>query len=247
MKKTIIALIITLIITLNLIYLSYWNSIGFEVLNNKDDNNLNTNAVVDIQSYIYNISIQQIQIWHKIETTKKYTWEINPEMIEILSNLKYYAYTDIITLLDISKNKKETLDRYLSESNNTIEKSDYFKDNLELEIEDNISRFEWCSKEKSSSDKDYFQALERQDAIIMDTSIYQSKKADECISKNRIDANSKKALLSKIIFFSSILEEKYNFLYTKQDMIINNFQIIKTDIAGELAQITEILNQYQVE
>ncbi len=244
MKKIITAMSLIII---NIICITLWSNSNFEILQ-KDSSQTNIHTdLLEISSYIYNISLQQIQIWNKFETNKWYNSETNPEVLEILAKLKYYAWIDIITLLDISRDKPKTLQDFLSQANHTIETSDYFRNNLELEINDNISQLENCSKQKSLSDKSYFQALEKEDLTTMDISINQSKESDKCISTNRIESNSKQAILDKMTFLTNTLAEKYDFLYKKQDIIIANFETIKANISQELSQITDILKQYQIE
>lgn len=242
MKKTIFTILIA---TTIFISISKWSYDGnFQVLNNTNTQQQNSSELLNISTYIYNISVQQIQIWKNNNINNNSL--SNSEILDILGKLKYYTEIDIVMLLDIAKDQKETLQNYLSESNNIIEKSDYFIGTLEYKIKNNISEFEKCSKEKSLADKNYFQAVEKQNSNEMSIAIDESKSADLCISTNRIDANSKQALLNKLSILRETLQSKYDFLYQKQSLILNNFQVIKENVAQELSQITNILNQYQI-
>lgn len=245
MKKTIFTLLIATTIFINI---SNWDYDGnFQVLNNTNTQQQNSSELLNISTYIYNISIQQIQIWKNNNININNNSWSNSEILDTLSKLKYYTEIDIITLLDISKDQSKTLQKYLSESNNIIEKSDYFIGILEYEIKNNISEFEKCSKEKSLADKNYFQAIEEQNSNEMSIAIDESKSAEVCVYSNRIDANSKQALLNKLSILRETLQSKYDFLYQKQNLILSNFHVIKENVAQELSQITNILNQYQID
>lgn len=240
----------TIFITMNILCTLNWNYNNFQVLYNENKVITATGTnLTDKSNYIYDISIKQVQIWKNIKnnnTNESYS-SSRSEILKTLNKLEYYSEMDIITLLDASIDQKDTLQNYLLESSNIIEESDYFIKNIEFEIKNNISELERCSKQKSLSDKTYFQSLNNGDLTSMNSSIIQSKKADECISTNRIEANSKQAILNKLLILRETLQSKYTFLYQKQSLILDNFQVIKGNFAKELSQTTDILNQYQID
>ena len=225
-------------------WVSNWNYNNFQVLSNQDNRLYTEYKTTSLSSQIYNISIQQIQIGKKIPVEKNNSYWTENSIISILNDLKYFSEIDIIMLIDISKNKNKVLEDYLTESKITIEKADFFIYDLQSQINDSRYRFEECSKEKMSSDKEYFTAIEDQNAERMSSSIKTSKKSDICMSTNRIDINSKQALLDKITYLRTALMEKNTFLEKNQNIIIENFQVIRDNLSEQLYQITKTLIQY---
>lgn len=230
-------------ILISVLWISDWNYNNFQVLNNQNNVAIEYKTT-SLSNQIYNISIQHIQIWKwlNININDK-SWLENSTM-SVLNELKYFSEIDIIMLIDLSRDKNKVLEDYLTESNITIEKSDFFIYDLQSQINDSRAKFEECSKEKISSDKEYFSAIEDQNVEIMNSSINISKKADICMSTNRIDINSKQVLLDKITYLRTILIDKNTFLEKNQNVIVDNFSIIRDNLAEQLYQITKTLTQY---
>lgn len=241
MKK----ILIVIYIATSLIYISLWNYNNFQILTNTESRSSTNNDLLLISNQIYNISIQQIQIWKNI--TNNSIDNTNMNTLSTLNELRYLYEIDIITLLDLSKDKNEALINYLFESEKAIAKSEYLIYDIESKIKTSRANLEECSKEKKQSDKGYFEALEKQDTITMQSTLETSKNSDVCISRNRIDINANQIILNRIKTLREILLEKYKFLKKEQYIIKDNFEIIKTNLAEELYQITKILNQYNIE
>lgn len=60
---------------------------------------------------------------------------------------------------------------------------------------------ESCLIEKNISDKAYFDAIERYDQNIMETSLNESIQHETCATQNRIQYNAKTGIAQKIVFY----------------------------------------------
>ena len=58
-----------------------------------------------------------------------------------------------------------------------------------------------CITEKGISDKAYFDAIERYDQNIMESSLGDSINNEKCISENRIQYNAESEIADKLVFY----------------------------------------------
>lgn len=232
-----------LIITMLTICIARWDNGSFEILYDTNSSNNENQQIFDISNTLYSNAIKQIKIWRQLNSDIDKTIGI----LNVLEQLEYYLKSNIILFLDVANNKSSVLDNYLLEVQKTFDLADYFQWNLEFEAKNNNNEMAICMKWKTASDRDYFNALNLKDSQSMWLAIEQSKKYDECISKNRIEVNSKKFLLARLISLKNSLKDRYNFLSKNKKLIIENFWIIKNNLASELINITEQLNKKESE
>lgn len=236
--------ILTLLsITVLTICIARWNNGSFEILYDSSSSNIENQQIFDISNTLYSNAIKQIKIWRQLNSDI----DKNTGILNVLEQLEYYLKSNIILFLDAANNKSDVLDSYLLEIQKTFDLADYFQWNLEFETKNNNNEMVMCMKWKTYSDRDYFNALNLKDSQSMWLAIEQSKKYDECISRNRIEINSKRALLTRLISLRNALKDKYNFLSKNKKLIIENFWIIKNNLASELINITEQLNEKESE
>ena len=58
-----------------------------------------------------------------------------------------------------------------------------------------------CIVDKNTSDKVYFDAIDRYDQNMMKTSLNESIKYENCASENRIQYNAKTSIANKLVFY----------------------------------------------
>ena len=58
-----------------------------------------------------------------------------------------------------------------------------------------------CITDKDISDKAYFDAIDRYDQNIMQVSLAESIKFENCASENRINYNAKTSIAQKLVFY----------------------------------------------
>lgn len=58
-----------------------------------------------------------------------------------------------------------------------------------------------CMIEKDISDKAYFDAIDRYDQNIMEASLAESIRFENCASENRIQYNAKTSIAQKLVFY----------------------------------------------
>ena len=106
------------------------------------------------------------------------------------------------------------------------------------------SDMEACITDKGISDKAYFDAIDRYDQNIMDVSLNDSIKYENCAVENRIQYNAKTSVARKLVFYLWLLQKKYDILFAKQEIVTQNFTIFRDKILPDLNQINELLKQY---
>jgi hypothetical protein len=52
-------------------------------------------------------------------------------------------------------------------------------------------------------------------------------------------------MLDKLNFYNNILQQKYDFIISKQDMIVKNYSVIKYEILQQLNEISSVLDSYK--
>jgi hypothetical protein len=102
-----------------------------------------------------------------------------------------------------------------------------------------------CQVDKNSADKEYFQWINTYDNQSSQRALNQSIANEKCATENRIQYNAKWYLLDKIVFFESVLKQRYDLISKEQDIIINHFEVISTTLIQKLQIINEVLNAYQ--
>ena len=102
-----------------------------------------------------------------------------------------------------------------------------------------------CLVDKTIADKAYFDSVNSYDQSGSQQAVQTSIASDTCASENRIQSNAKTYLLDKIVFFTSILQQKYNLLFNEQDTLINHFDVMSDTMLQKLNLINETLKSYQ--
>ncbi len=169
-----------------------------------------------------------------------YQWEI----LDTIKKLEELTKTDIIKTLDLAPNKEVALTTYLRDCEQEIQKWEIVSTYLKQEMQIFKSDMEACLTDKNISDKSYFDAVERYDQHIMDTSLTESIKYENCATENRIQYNAKVNVTKKLVFYLGLLQKKYDMLFEKQDIVTKNFTVFRDNILPDLNEIDILLEQY---
>ena len=137
------------------------------------------------------------------------------------------------------------LTEYLTQSSTTLQKGDTLISFLKQELALLQLDMRACLVDKSISDQAYFDSVNIYDQSGSQQAIQTSIASDTCASQNRIQSNAKTYLLEKIVFFTSVLQQKYNLLFNNQDTIVNHFDVISDSMLQKLNLINETLKTYQ--
>ncbi|SRR5574344_1000508 len=166
------------------------------------------------------------------------------EVLETIKQLEKLTKTDVIATLDIAQDKEEALARYLNDCEEKLQKGDTTSTYLKQEMNILKSDMEACIKDKEISDKSYFEAIDKYDQKIMDISVTDSIKYEQCAIENRIQYNAKTSIAKKLVFYLGLLQKKYDILFEKQDILTKNFSVFKDNILPDLNEIDDLLKQY---
>lgn len=167
------------------------------------------------------------------------------ETLTTIKKLEELTKTDVIELLNLSKDKQGTLNTYLASSFKEIQKWDTISTYIKWEMALLKSDMQSCLIDKNISDKAYFDAVERYDQAIMQTSLTESIQYENCITDNRIKHNAKARIENKLVFYLWLLQRKYEVMFAKQEILANNFDIFRDNILPDLNEIDRLLQQYK--
>ncbi|MEI6672575.1 MAG: hypothetical protein WCL02_04430 [bacterium] len=123
------------------------------------------------------------------------------ETLMTIKKIEELTKTDIIGILNISTDKKEALAKYLHECDENLQKGDsisaYMRQDMNILKQD----MQACIDEKNITDKAYFDAIDRYDQKIMETSLKESISYENCAIENRIQYNAKTSIIQKLVFY----------------------------------------------
>lgn len=193
-----------------------------------------------INDLSYTLTKLHLLIADKDIEAADYEWEI----LAIIKKLEQLTKTDVIDLLNVSADKEVALTNYLTECDQEINKWDNISAYMKQEMEMLKSDMKACATDKNISDKAYFDAVDRYDQDIMDASLSDSLKYENCITENRIQYNAKTSIATKLAFYLWLLQKKYDILSKKQDIVAQNYDIFRDGILPDLNEIDELLKQY---
>lgn len=191
-----------------------------------------------------NIAFETIKIHLRLT---QLTSQINPEeeSLATLKELQNLSKTDVIAWLSIATDKRQMLSDYLNQSNTAIQKGSTLISFLRQEISFLQLDMNACLVDKSIADKEYFDSINMYDQASSEKALATSIASDNCASQNRIQYNAKVYLLERIVFFTSILQQKYDLLFNEQETLINHFDVISDNMLQKLNLINDTLKQYQ--
>jgi len=191
-----------------------------------------------------NIAFETVKIHLRLTRLSS---DINPEeeSLATLKELEDLSKTDVIGWLTIATDKQKMLTDYLTQSSTALEKWDMLISFLEQELALLQLDMKACLVDKTTSDQEYFDSVNNYDQSWSQQAIQTSIANDTCVSENRIQYNAKTYLLDKFVFFTSILQQKYDLLFNNQDTIVNHFDVISDTMLQKLNAINEALKTYQ--
>lgn len=191
------------------------------------------------------ISYNMIQKHLTIAWVKSNTMNYEEETLATIRRLEELTKTDIISILNVSTNKQETLIKYLNDCEQNIQNGNNIVVYMKQEMGALKQDMQSCINEKTISDKSYFDAIDRYDQKIMETSLTESIHYENCATENRIQYNAKTNIIQKLVFYLWILQKKYDIIFAKQEIVIDNFEIFRDKILPDLNIIDQILEQYK--
>lgn len=191
------------------------------------------------------LSYDIIKIHLNIAEKNTETINYESEALTTIQKLEALTKTDIIALLNISINKEEALAKYLNDCEQNLQKWDSISAYMKQEMAILKADMQSCLTEKNISDKAYFDAIERYDQKIMEASLTESIKNETCATENRIQYNAKIRIAEKLVFYLGLLQNKYDILFAKQDIVAQNFEIFRNNILPDLNKIDQLLQQYK--
>jgi len=166
------------------------------------------------------------------------------ESLSTIKRLEELTKTDVITLLDLSTDKEQALNKYLADCYQELQVGGVISISIKQEMSLLQTDMQSCIVDKNLSDKAYFDAIDNYDQTTMKSSLTDSIKYENCSTENRIQYNAEVGIARKLVFYLGVLQKKYDVLSAKQDILAKNFTIFRDNILSDLNQINDLLQQY---
>lgn len=180
---------------------------------------------------------RNISVWFDSLENDSKLWYVN-----FIKKLKDYSSISVISVLEFSSMKEISLRKYMDDTSNLLKESDFIINDLQQKVNILKSDMQDCLDNKSLYDSQFFQALELYDQSYADQSIENSINYQKCASENRIRMNSNLIILDIINYYYNFIKNKYDYISSKQDIILRNFDFMKTDVLDELIETRDIIN-----
>lgn len=205
------------------------------------------NSTSQIEPWFFINELSYILIkWHlSIASKEGNPFSYQGEELESIKKLEELSKANVIEILDLAKNKQETLNIYLSTVYQELQKWGGVSAGVKGEMGLFKAEMESCLIEKGISDKAYFDAIERYDQAIMETALKESIQHENCVSTNRIQYNAKASIANKLVFYLWLLQKKYDVIFAKQEILASNFTVFRDNILPDLNEIDQLLQQYK--
>jgi len=162
--------------------------------------------------------------------------------LSLLKNIKEHATISIISMLEFSTIREVVLDKYLADTDKLLSDVWFAINNIKQDISLLQSDMNNCLDEKTLYDKQFFESISLYDQKYMDESLQKSIDAEKCSWENRIKMNAKIVLLDQFTYYADFIKTKYDYLISKKDIIIRNFDFMKNGLLDELVTTKEVLN-----
>ena len=165
-------------------------------------------------------------------------------VLHVISHMKDLLSWDVMNILSSSYDKRSVLDHYLNDTDITLMQSDFFSNVYKQDMNILQQELDSCSSAKRVSDSNYVNGLDQYDMQYMQDNLKDSLEFGTCMTENRIELNAKKVISDKLVFYADLLQQKYNYLTLKKDLIVDHFDLIWSSILTDLAWIEKALNSY---
>lgn len=180
---------------------------------------------------------RNISVWFNSLENNSDLW-----YVDFIKRLKDYSSISVISVLEFSSMKEISLKKYMDDTSNLLKETDFVVNDLQQKVNILKSDMQDCLDNKSLYDSQFFQALELYDQSYADESIENSINYQKCASENRIRMNSNLIILDIINYYYSFIKNKYDYIFSKQELILRNFDFMKTDILEELIETRDVMD-----
>jgi hypothetical protein len=140
--------------------------------------------------------------------------------------MKVLLSWNVMDVLSVSKDKRSVLDQYLNDADTTLMQSSFFSNVYKQDMNDLQQNLDSCSSAKKISDSNYVNGLDTYDMQYMQENLKDSLVFGACITENRIELNAKKVISDKLVFYNDLLQQKFTYLNTKKNLIVEHFDLI---------------------
>jgi len=172
-------------------------------------------------------------------------WFEDSSYMNIIYDLKDISSYNVIDILEFELDRASVIREYLDSININIIKSDFALTNLKEDMIILQEDMDFCVSQKKVSDSRYIEWINSDyQYALMAKNLEDSLSYGQCISDKKIQYSSKKLLADKIYFYNNILKIKYSYLSKNEEIIANNYDLIRDWLLQNLLDIKKMLEKY---
>ena len=202
------------------------------------------NTLLLLNNISYELVLIHIKIGNMLKISGASQLKASSDILLTISNSEMLVKKDIIENLKNANDKTQTFQDDLWKINATLDEGSFFMMLLTQNIANLTTQKNACTQEKKISDKNYFESIQSYNQENMVISLQQSSAANECIAKATMEINAQNVLLGKLSFYHKLLQEKFDFLSSKQELIIKNIDFLDPSFLQELINIKQTLDTF---
>lgn len=207
--------------------------------------------------YSSDTSIQQDHVllgmlWYKIYQLHIQLWEqsmpediilVQNDVLRLIDTIKTLSTYRVIDAMQHSQNKSEIFNSYLLSLESALYSSNASQNQLESEIWHIIIDRDDCVRQKKTSDKSYLNAINLNATQDIDKIVLSSQESASCIAKQNTLLSIKQSLLDKLVNESNKIWERYDYLLSEKQSILDYFDLLDSTYLIKVIDIQKHLEK----
>jgi len=165
-------------------------------------------------------------------------------LLSLTQEIQWSIVSDIVAVLDQSPNKSEVIQIYLDSTHELLVRAYTELDRAALRINVFRGLMESCLIDKNLADSLFFDAVHNNDDIQAQINLEDSLRASGCATDYRVQLNALQTQYNKLLFYVTILQDKYNYIDTHRINIEQYFFVLKPELLRDLTAIASQLQSF---
>ncbi len=201
-------------------------------------NHLFPSTTINIQDYIITPDPSELfLVWLKVSTLKDYWFNWISSSTDLYFQAINLFKVNIIQLLENSKDKKITLQTYITQLEHTLDQIENSISSLTAFYTQEEDLANTYLQQKKVWDSMFNQWFIEEDSQLIQDWVKTAYRNWPKYIKHRILANASKIIVSKLTQIKQLLTLKLQLLQSNQEDIINNFDLIKWNLLPKLLEL----------
>jgi hypothetical protein len=165
-------------------------------------------------------------------------------LLALVQQAQMNIYTDVVMLLDQAVDKKEVLHRYITTTDTLLTRVTSQLSQTQARLFVLRDLMGECLADKEVADNLFFAAVIINDDLAAQNALADSLAASTCATDYRVQLNALQTQYNKLLFYTSVLQKKYNYVSDRKDTILTYFSVLKPDLLKDLTAIAGQLQSF---